>query len=492
MKFWIVAIVAVLALLSSVHAATFTVNDTTDAVDANPGDGNCLVAPAGCSLRAAIQEANALPGPDTITVPSGVFELTRTGVETPSDPAAVTDLDVTDDVTITGAGASATIVDAKGTGRVFDVASSATIVGLTIRGGDEVDGGGLLVLPDTTLSLTVRDVQITGNKAAHGGALFVDGGAVVLLERVSITGNTGTTSGGTAEITAGGGTVTLRNATVSGNVSGQTDLVNGGELTLDHVTFVASTIGGSIDVAAGTTTIRGSILDAGATGVVCGAGTFVSQGANLEHGTSCGFAMIADVSATDPALGPLQDNGGGTLTHAIAATSPAVDAAGSCPPPSDDQRGTARPLDGDGDQVAACDVGAFELDPLAVTTTTTSTAMSTTTVPSACAPEASFVSVRCRVAALAGGVSAAAAPGRVSTSLVGLLGKAGERVGAAESAASPRKTRRLLRKAAALVAKVFTKMGTKAGRAALPDVTVRGPLQFEADAIRTVILELAG
>src|SRR4051794_36970911 len=66
-----------LAYAPVTHAATFTVDSQTDAiggvtavVDDNPGDGICATAPlpgegVRCTLRAAIMEANALPGPDT-------------------------------------------------------------------------------------------------------------------------------------------------------------------------------------------------------------------------------------------------------------------------------------------------------------------------------------------------------------------------------------------------------------------------------------------
>ena len=73
-------VLMVLLLISQpLFAFTFDVNDTTDAVDDNPGDGVCHTAANTCTLRAAIQEANAWPGPDAIRLPAGIYNLTITG-----------------------------------------------------------------------------------------------------------------------------------------------------------------------------------------------------------------------------------------------------------------------------------------------------------------------------------------------------------------------------------------------------------------------------
>jgi CSLREA domain-containing protein len=76
------------------RADTFVVNSTLDDVDATPGDGNCWTVGGRCTLRAAIQETNALAGDDTIELPAGVFYLTRAGGG--EDAAATGDLDITD------------------------------------------------------------------------------------------------------------------------------------------------------------------------------------------------------------------------------------------------------------------------------------------------------------------------------------------------------------------------------------------------------------
>jgi CSLREA domain-containing protein len=107
------------ALPSVAQAAPFTVNSTADAVDAHPDDGVCATAQNVCTLRAAIQETNALAGADTITLPASMYTLSIPGPF--EDQAATGDLDITDDLTLTGAGAANTIIDGGGLDRVFDI-----------------------------------------------------------------------------------------------------------------------------------------------------------------------------------------------------------------------------------------------------------------------------------------------------------------------------------------------------------------------------------
>src|SRR5215470_16698607 len=101
---WLAAVL-VLALPVSDFAATFTVNARDDRIDTNPGDGHCDADPATpgdqCTLRAAVQEANASPGADTIMLPAGTYRLTLAGAL--EDAAATGDLDLFGDVTIIGA-----------------------------------------------------------------------------------------------------------------------------------------------------------------------------------------------------------------------------------------------------------------------------------------------------------------------------------------------------------------------------------------------------
>src|SRR5262245_44034272 len=168
------------ARLPAAQAATFTVNSTADAVDAHPGDGVCATATHVCTLRAAIQEANALAGADIINVPAGTYTLSIPGPL--EDEAATGDLDITADLTLTGAGAESTIIDGGGLDRVFDIVvvdvqnlPEVAIAGVTIQNGqaDGVagpgapggDGGGIR----NSGTLTVLDSTLSQNTAGSGG-----------------------------------------------------------------------------------------------------------------------------------------------------------------------------------------------------------------------------------------------------------------------------------------------------------------------------------
>ena len=98
-------------------------------------------------------------------------------------------------------------------------------------------------------------------------------------------------------------------------------------------------------------------------------GTLTSNGNNLMtsfNSTRCSI-VGSPVTLADPQLGPLQNNGGPTQTHALLAGSPAIDGGNpsGCRDSlgtllTTDQRGFPRPVDGNNDSVTACDIGAFE------------------------------------------------------------------------------------------------------------------------------------
>src|SRR4249919_2361418 len=118
-------------------ASTYTVTTVLDGVDATPGNDACATSGGACTLRAAVQEANAHAGPDAITLPASVPPYTLTLSGTGEDAAATGDLDVTGALVVNGGGAAATIVDGNLADRVFDVrtggGSSLTLNGITVQ-----------------------------------------------------------------------------------------------------------------------------------------------------------------------------------------------------------------------------------------------------------------------------------------------------------------------------------------------------------------------
>jgi uncharacterized repeat protein (TIGR01451 family) len=167
-----------------------------------------------------------------------------------------------------------------------------------------------------------RAVEVVGEGFAggDGGAIGVGGSVAggsseVVIINTTIYSNSASTNGGGVHIDGGGGSGWVKNSIVANNTA--------------------------------------------SVGANCSNINLVSQGNNLASDDSCDFDASGDLINTDPLLGPLADNGGGTLTHALLPGSPAVDAADNAacaaPPVSGvDQRGVSRP------QGTTCDVGAVE------------------------------------------------------------------------------------------------------------------------------------
>lgn len=229
---------SVLVFSSSALAATFTVNSTTDAVDVNPGNGVCASAGGFCTLRAAIMETNALAGMDTIILPAGTYIFNIAGSD--EDAGATGDLDITQDLTIDGAGSATTIIDGNNLDRVFDIQSgSVTISGVTIQNGNSGsgdNGGAILVLNNT--NLTISSSLIRNNNAGSGGGIYYFGSGTLSVINTTITGNSA--NAGTGGLFFSFGTALLDNVNISGN------------------TAIYS--GGGISNSSGTMTINNSIV----------------------------------------------------------------------------------------------------------------------------------------------------------------------------------------------------------------------------------------
>jgi len=171
-----------MALSSGASARTFTVNSTTDAVDANPGDGVCETAAGNriCTLRAAIMESNNRIGPNTINLPAGVYTLTIPGAG--EDAAASGDLDITNFLTIVGGGRDVTVVDAGGLDRAFDVINiNVSISNLTVKRGQRSGEYGGGILAHSFGIITLEQVTLVDNHAVIGGALMSNGAVLQLI-----------------------------------------------------------------------------------------------------------------------------------------------------------------------------------------------------------------------------------------------------------------------------------------------------------------------
>jgi hypothetical protein len=222
-------------------------------------------------------------------------------------------------------------------------------------------------------------VSVTG----VGGAGALNFGTMRVIAS-TINGNA--TTGTSASALGGGienvGTLIITNSTISGNRA----VANGGggifhavaaiSLALTNVTIAGNAadsngngtgFGGGLAAVGGGVTLRNTIiagnrLGGAGSGPDC-FGSPTSLGHNVIQDTGgCAFTAAAgdrvDVHAR---LRPLADNGGPTRTHALRHNAPAVDAGDAVACPSVDQRGVARPQDGDRDGAAVCDIGAYEL-----------------------------------------------------------------------------------------------------------------------------------
>ena len=263
-------------------------------------------------------------------------------------------------------------------GGVFN-AGALTLTGVTVsgnrtgKGGDNTttnpanggaggDGGGII----NSGTLTISNSTISGNTTGNGGSAIVNtggeggggggisNGGTLTISNSTISGNTagnggfsssafGGTGGGGGGIISGGGTLTISNCTINGNTAGAGGSGNVGGF---------EGLGGGIYGNSGAgITLKSTIV----------AGNTASSGPNIFGSAvqSDGFNLIQNTSGAtinqnpgagpnitgvSPQLGPLQNNGGPTQTHALALTSPALDK-GKSFGLTTDQRGQARPFD---------------------------------------------------------------------------------------------------------------------------------------------------
>ena len=257
----------------------------------------------------------------------------------------------------------------------------STISGNSVEGSHEPRyGGGIL-----GGNVTVTSSSVSGNSAWGGGGISA---ANVTVTSSTISGNSATSSGGIF-----GGTVTVTSSTVSGNSA-----YSGGGISGRDVTLISSTITGNSSVSGG------GVVAFGDSPLITISNSIVTQNHGDEPDlwitsatATVEYSLIGDNSGTnlpeapvgspdangnlvggpvygviDPLLGPLVDNGGPTLTHALLPGSPAINAghptamAGVDGVPLYDQRGEPYTRTADGNGGTRIDIGAYERQSLTV------------------------------------------------------------------------------------------------------------------------------
>lgn len=203
---YLLALFASCCVTSVVCAATYTVNYLADLADTKPGDGICAGNgnPNYCTLRAAVQTANAHVGADTIVVPGGTYVLSLHG--SGEDAAATGDLDITDSVTIQAqtAGIIPTI-DGDGADRIFDIGSTNSSIKVTLFGlrlthgvagpagtawgeqGGAIRAGGHV--SHYLTDLNVNYCIIDNNVADEGGGIYAQTFGAMSMQYVLLTAN---------------------------------------------------------------------------------------------------------------------------------------------------------------------------------------------------------------------------------------------------------------------------------------------------------------
>ena len=273
-----------------------------------------------------------------------------------------TGLVISKDVTLDGrALATAVTLSGKDATRILQVTGNAraALAGMTFTRGRApgTEYGGALKV-DTGASLTLTNSTLFSNTAYYGGGLFTSG-VVTVLNSTLYSNTAGWAGGGLSAQSPG--VLFVQNSTLSGNAGPYGGaIVNEATVIVLNSTLLNNTSnpgnGGGVR-SAGSLSLRNTVIAGSGASVDC-----VKVGGVIVTNT---YSLIGDGSATcsagalglltgDPLLGPLADNGGGTLTHAPVGLSPVLNAVWDASCPAFDQRGVARPYG------ARCDIGAVE------------------------------------------------------------------------------------------------------------------------------------
>lgn len=341
--------IAVAMLGGVAAAATFTVDASSQHGDIDPGDGICATQfpPPNCTLRAAVDEANALAGRDKIII-NGV------GVNLATAP----DLVITDDLDLEGIGDPLPFIDGNASTRILHVAhGNVRVKGLELQNSWAHSSVGGAILNEDTLELD--EVMIDGGFAdGPGGAIYNAPAGDLTIRNSTISVSEGALANyGTARLE----NVTVDDIIVRSFIHPDADAL----AAIEHHAGTVSLTNCSFGKQRGPTFVNLSGDPASFTLVntlstlyfeVCSADGvgITSLGHNVFGDTTCGLLASDKTVPTSEYIGPLQFLGGRTPTLPLLAFNPAIDWGDPAFCPPTDQRGITRP------QGPACDVGAYE------------------------------------------------------------------------------------------------------------------------------------
>ncbi|MGB0560676.1 MAG: CHAT domain-containing protein [Spirulinaceae cyanobacterium] len=264
----------------------------------------------------------------------------------------------------------------SGSGGGIFSAGNATLNNSTVAGNSAAaEGGGVVISGVNNEQLTINNTTVAGNSTGqNGGGIILDGSTVGTIINSTISGNYAQDGGGGISST---GTLTLTNTTVSSNSTPADNgggIFAGGTLTLNNATIAFNTTGldggglaldaFGIPTAIINNTIIANNVDTSGGNAPDLVGNFATS--TVRHSLITNPAGIAGLSlmngvngniiGQDPRLGPLQNNGGSTATHALLPGSPAINAGNNgLVSVSIDQNGNLRIVDFN------VDIGAYEL-----------------------------------------------------------------------------------------------------------------------------------
>lgn len=396
-------------------AAIFQVNVTVfDAPDNNVNDGECRISSGDfCTLRAAVMQANATPGPDVVILPAGAAIVLDIEGNPEFLPASAGDLNVLDSLVVMYGGSNPDdfpLIDASGLDdRVFNVFQGEFfLTRVRITGGSRGDAGGrggALYIGALATRATLTEVELFGNNAFDGGAIYNERSDLLVVDS-SLHGNAAAEHGGA--LVNHCGSVTLERTSVYQNVnfgpygeslhnvrnnagdggacrlglrnssvlesSGFGVLSQGGTLDLESST-VAENLGGGIRVTPdlqaqtlGELRMRSSVIADHETSNCQLLGTgWNTDGYNASDDASCDLAAGSS-NLVAPDLGLLaasSDTDSRQRFKLLGVNSLLLDAGhpvtGGVGCPLEDQRDEPRPVQGSAGGTARCDIGSIEM-----------------------------------------------------------------------------------------------------------------------------------